>query len=855
MTTDGRSNLTPMARIDSLAKPHALLLGLSLSAVCALAGAQTDDSTSASDKGAAVANPDQWPSPDWPISRNEAREERIAYLLGRMTAPEKIGQILQGDISTVTPADVREYHLGSVLSGGNSGPYGDDKAPKEQWLKLADEYYAASMDTSDGAAAIPIVWGTDAVHGHSNIIGATIFPHNIGLGAMHDDEIIQRIGEATALEIRATGQEWTFAPTVTVPQDYRWGRAYEGYSSDPELVSSYVGRMITGLQGDPRDEPILDGPGVIASTKHFLADGGTDNGTDQGDASISEKELRDIHGAPYTPAIETGVGTVMASFSSWNGVKMTGNKSLLTGVLKEQMNFDGFTVSDWNAHGQIQGCTNESCPEALLAGIDMYMAPDSWKDLYKSLLKQVESGEIPMKRLDSAVASILRVKLRLGLFEAGKPSDRPHSGDWSLIGAPEHRAVAREAVRKSLVLLKNESGLLPLKPGTQLLVAGEGADDVARQSGGWTITWQGTGVSPEDFPGATSLYQGLTDAVTATGGKVELKPAGDYSDKPDAAVVVFGETPYAEFQGDLDSLQLSPALRQPYETMKKLQAEGIPVIAVMITGRPLFMNPELNVADDFVVAWLPGSEGAGLADVLVADENGKARHDFTGTLPAAWPGSAEQGDDLYPVGHGLTLESPQGNWKKLDEDAGAAMSSQSVWFDRGVPTASWSLQVGNGKKSTTRITTVPTEAMNGKVTVSATDFGVQEGARSFEVAKDTMARVELVTSSAVDIAAISGEADHLTFSMRLDKPPASALTVAMGSAKPDAKGVALSAPADGAGEDWQTYSVPLECFSDQGVDMKNVNAPFRLDMKGPATVSLSRVALGKKADTVTVDCK
>ena len=392
--------------------------------------------------------------------------------------------------------------------------------------------------------------------------------------------------------------------------------------------------MIVGLQGEPDGEPILDGPHVIASTKHFLADGGTEGGVDQGDARIGESELRDVHGAPYVPAVRTGVATVMASFSSWNGVKMTGNESLLTDVLKERMNFGGFLVSDWNAHGQIAGCSNESCPEALLAGIDMYMAPDTWKALYASLNAQVAAGEIPMERLDEAVANILRVKIRLGLFEAGRPSERPHAGDWSLLGAPAHRAVAREAVRKSLVLLKHESGLLPLAPGTRLLVAGDGADDVARQSGGWTITWQGTGVSEEDFPGATSLWDGLADAVTAAGGRAELSPEGEYDEKPDVAVVVFGETPYAEFQGDLDSLQLSPAHRKPYATMQRLAAEGIPVVALMITGRPLFMNPELNVADDFVVAWLPGSEGAGVADLLVAGADGERRHDFSGRLPA-----------------------------------------------------------------------------------------------------------------------------------------------------------------------------------------------------------------------------
>ena len=464
-STDGPGSRLPILGSPTSGSPIATLaLPAALLAAAALAPTPADAQSDTTTPEEATADPSVWPSPQWPLERDETQERRIDELLGQMTTEEKVGQILQGDISTVTPDDVRDYHLGSVLSGGNSGPYGDDKAPMERWLELADELHAASIDDADGGAAIPLVWGTDAVHGHSNIIGATLFPHNIGLGAMRDPVLIERIGEVTALEIRATGQEWTFAPTVTVPQDFRWGRAYEGYSSDPSLVSEYVGRLVTGLQGEPGATPILDGPHVIASTKHFIADGGTENGTDQGDARIDETELRDVHGAPYVPAVESGVATVMASFSSWNGVKVTGNKSLLTGVLKERMNFDGLLVSDWNAHGQIQGCTNESCPEALLAGIDMYMAPDTWKPLYESLNAQIAAGEVPMERLDDAVRRILRVKMRLGLFEAGKPSERPHAGDWSLVGAEEHRAVAREAVRKSLVLLKNRSGLLPLVP-------------------------------------------------------------------------------------------------------------------------------------------------------------------------------------------------------------------------------------------------------------------------------------------------------------------------------------------------------------------------------------------------------
>ncbi len=789
-----------------------------------------------------VAHPALWPRYTYPVPKDAKAEARIADLLKRMTIEEKIGQLIQGDISATTPEDVRKYHLGSVLAGGSSGPDGDDKAPAAKWLALADQFYAASVDTSGGGAGVPILWGIDAVHGHANIIGATIFPHNIGLGAAHDPALIERIGAATAQEIRVTGQEWTFAPTVTVPQDYRWGRAYEGYSSDPNLVASYVGAMVRGLQGSPNKTNLLGSDKVLASTKHFLADGGTKGGVDQGDAQISEAELRDIHGKPYGPAIENGVATVMASFSSWQGVKMTGNRSLLTGVLKERMGFGGFIVSDWNAHGQVAGCSNADCPAALLAGLDMYMAPDSWKPLYESLLREAKAGQIPMARIDDAVARILRVKARLGLFEAGKPSSRPLSGKWEVLGSPAHRTVAREAVRKSLVLLKNQ-GVLPLKAGARLLVAGDGADDISRQSGGWTISWQGTGVTNADFPGATSLWKGLSDAVTAAGGSAELSPDGSFKAKPDAAIVIFGEKPYAEFQGDRKSLQLDPELTGPFETMRKLKAQGIPVVAVMITGRPLYVNPALNLADAFVVAWLPGSEGAGLADVLVGSKAGAKRFDFTGTLPAAWPKTANMADGaLYPRGYGLKYAAPKTAWNLLPENSGASGGDARVWFAKGVPAASWSLVVADeAGGQQTRVTAVPAKALDGRVTVTAANTDVQEGARRF-VLTGGKASVLLGTFDPLDIARESNGDVLVLFTMKVDKAPAGA-SLAMRAGVTGSVPVSLPVTPG-----YVRYGVKLKCFAGRGVDMSKVTAPFALTLEGPADVSLAQVRLGSDAE-------
>ncbi|WP_226016447.1 exo 1,3/1,4-beta-D-glucan glucohydrolase [Novosphingobium sp. FKTRR1] len=802
---------------------------------------------------AATAHAAQWPVAHWPWRTDRKIEARIKHLLAAMSVEEKVGQILQADIASVTPEEVRRYHLGSVLNGGNAGPGGDDYAPAEQWLKLADAFYDASMDRSAGGHGIPVMWGTDAVHGHSNIIGATLFPHNSGLGAMRDPALIRQIAAATAIEVRTTGIDWTFAPTITVPQDTRWGRAYEGYSSDPKLVTSYAGPFIEGLQGKPNTGAVLAGPHVIATAKHFLADGGTAQGRDQGDAQISEKTLRDVHAPPYVAAINAGVLSVMASFSSWNGEKMTGNRSMLTDVLKHRMGFGGLVVSDWNAHGQVAGCTNASCPRAVNAGIDMYMAPDSWKALYTSLNAQVRDGTVSKARLDEAVASVLRVKLRAGLFEAGRPSARPYAGKFDLLGAAEHRRIAREAVRKSLVLLKNQGGLLPLRAGSRILVAGDGADDVARQSGGWTLSWQGTGVTPAMFPGATSLWQGIRSAAASAGGAATLSPDGSFSgQRPDAAIVVFGETQYAEFQGDLTTLRLKPEQRGPLETMRKLKAQGIPVVAVMLTGRPLWTNPELNAADAFVVAWLPGSEGAGVADMLLSPAQGKAP-EFNGRLSFAWPATARpDGPVLFPLGYGLTSKVP-GALAPLSEEPGVAevAASADLYLAKGVAGPGWSLEARD-EGGSTRITTVPAVSAGGRVAVTATDHVVQEGARRFTVSGSGTASVAITSHAAADLSRQTNGEMLLVATLRIDQQPAAPLHFSLGSGAATARLDVGQMDALPVGQ-WRRVAVPLKCFRTAGADMAKVDMPFAIEFAGPGSLSLSEVRLGMEAD-VTLNC-
>jgi beta-glucosidase len=580
-----------------------------------------------------------------------------------MTLEQKVGQMVQPDIRNVTPEDVRKYRLGSILNGGGAWPGGAKRASVADWVRLADQFYDASMDVAGGAPAIPIIWGTDAVHGHNNVRGATLFPHNIGLGATRNGDLIERIGEVTAVEVAATGIDWTFAPTLAVVRDDRWGRTYEGFSEDPEIVREFAGRMTRGLQGAVGAQDFLGPRRVLASAKHYIGDGGTDRGVDRGDNLSSEAQLLAIHGQGYLTALAEGVQTVMASYNSWQGWKIHGHKYLITDVLKDKLGFDGLVVSDWDGVDEVQGCTMIKCAQAVNAGIDLFMVPTGWKAFLENTIAQVRAGDIPEARIDDAVTRILRVKLRARMFEKGRPSSRPLANKSALVGAPEHRAVARQAVRESLVLLKNDGNVLPLAPKMNVLVAGDGADNVGKQSGGWTLTWQGTDNTNADFPGATSIYAGIRDAVSAAGGRATLSVDGAYTAKPDAAIVVFGEEPYAEWFGNIRSIDYQGENGRDVALLRRLKDAGIPVVAIFLTGRPLWVTPELEAADAFVVAWLPGSEGGGVADVLFRTARGEVQHDFIGKLSYSWPRTADQTainrndanyDPLYPYGFGLS---------------------------------------------------------------------------------------------------------------------------------------------------------------------------------------------------------
>jgi len=790
-------------------------------------------------------------------------EQRVAALLASMSIEQKVGQMVQPEIKFTTPADIKNYHLGSMLNGGGSFPSMHKNATIQEWIDLGDRYYHASMDVSDGGLAIPVIWGTDAVHGHNNVIGATLFPHNIGLGAANDPQLLRKIGAITATEVAVTGIDWIFAPTVAVVKDNRWGRTYEGYSSDAKIVKSYAGEIVAGMQGTG-DELRTKSSKVIATAKHFIGDGGTFRGIDQGDTRLDLNTLLEEHGQGYYEAIDAGVQTVMASFNSWNGDKIHGNKELLTTVLKEQLGFDGFVVSDWDGVGQVEGCTTEGCAQSINAGIDMIMVPEDWKAVIANTLAQVESGDIPMSRIDDAVTRILRVKIRAGLFEKGAPSSRELVGNAALIGSAEHRAVAREAVRKSLVLLKNKNQLLPLKGRQHVLVTGDGADNIGKQNGGWTITWQGTENENSDFPGATSIYAGLKEAIENNGGSVELSMDDSWAKKPDVAVVVFGEEPYAEGVGDIESLLYRDGWTADLDLITSLKAKNIPVVAVFLTGRPLWMNAELNRSDAFVVAWLPGSEGAGVADVLVADSNGAVRHDFTGRLSFDWPNRELNvdnkrlpvSDNLLVRGQGLSYGDKEIIADNLNESALLNSSKAARIVFSGSARPPFKTFVGDASNWQKPVTGNMTATQFGNLSVTTVDGAVQEDSRRLEWKGGRESQFFWQSESSTDFTALNAEDASLVMEFIVNKHPQGAVTLRMDCGWPCSGGLNLT-PILKAFPEGQAVrmGVKLSCFEDVGVNLSKVDSPLVLVSSEAFTMTISDVRITNDiAEKALVGC-
>jgi beta-glucosidase len=581
-------------------------------------------------------------------------DAKARALLGRMTLAEKVGQMVQvNSASLKDPGDVEKLFLGSILSGGSSDPKTGNGL-----IDWTDHYDSLQSRTQNTRLRIPILYGIDAVHGHSNVINAVIFPHNIGLGCTRNPELVERAARITAIETRATGINWTFAPCVAVPRDERWGRSYEGFGETPELARMMGEAAVRGYQGNDLSDPVS----VLACAKHWIGDGGTRHGTgrklsdnlqilDRGDVALSETELRHIHMAGYVSAIKAGVGTIMPSYSSWNGVKCSGSKRLLTEILKGELKFEGFLISDYDAIDEMPGDYKTQIETSTNAGMDMFMVSGKYRELYALLLELVQQNRVAMSRIDDAVTRILRVKFAMGLMDAG----RSHLSDRKLhasFGSAEHRQVARECVRASLVLLKNEKRVVPVsKKLKRIHVAGKSADDIGNQCGGWTITFQGK--SGETTTGGTTILKAIQQTVSAQT-KITYSKDGADAAGADLGIVIIGETPYAEWMGDRQNLELS---EEDVAVVEKMKQAAMPLVIVLISGRPLIIEKVIDKADAFVAAWLPGTEGHGLTDVLFGDFKP------VGKLSFSWPRSMDQipinvgdknYDPLFKYGFGLT---------------------------------------------------------------------------------------------------------------------------------------------------------------------------------------------------------
>lgn len=787
---------------------------------------------------AAAADPVRWPAAPNPVHRDAAQEARIEQILAGMTLAQKVGQMTQPEIKFVTPEQVRRFYIGSVLNGGGAWPGNNKYAALGEWVKLAEAYHQASMST-DLPIPVPVIWGTDAVHGHNNVLGATLFPHNMALGATRNPALVAEIGQAVARQVRASGIPWTFAPTLAVAQDLRWGRAYESYSADPALVEQLGGAFVRGLQGRLGSDE-----SALATAKHFIGDGGTFLGRDQGQTRASEKTLRDLHGRGYYGALGAGAQTVMASFNSWFDTttgkdqgKLHGNRHLLTTVLKEQMGFDGLVVSDWNGIGQVAGCSDTRCAPAINAGIDLVMVPEHWQAFIRDTIAQVERGGIPMARIDDAVRRILRVKLRAGLFDKS-PAQNRFAGQPDALQA---RELARRAVRESLVLLKNQGPVLPLRRDARVLVVGKSADSLENQTGGWTLSWQGTGNKNSDFAAGQTVLAGLRELLGEQRVTYSLDGQGVRVADFDAVVAVIGETPYAEGVGDIPPWgTLRHADRHP-EDLKVLQAvagQGRPVVTVFMAGRPLYVNELLNASDAFVAAWLPGTEGGGVADVLVQGGAG-----FTGRLPFAWPREAcpRGGKPLFAMGYGLHYGQKSAVPKLGTQrpHGGCAASRELPVFERSAqapyalilnsPTNQWpELRIGDDLNSAW---TQP------DIELTTTDMHQQQDAKRLRWTGP--ATVLAYAPQRVDLQKNYRDA-ALVFDLRVEQPPTQPVWLAMGHRQElDLSALLAQAPLNKP----RRFVVPLSCFAAAGADLSRIEIPFALSTSGRFTASLARIRI------------
>lgn len=861
--------------------------------------------------------------PAWPrirsaISRDDAAERRIAALVAQMTLEEKLGQMIQPELAELTPEDVTAYKIGSALNGAGIWPGRDRHASVTAWVDTVDGYWQAAREAyRDRPFHIPFLWATDAVHGHNNVYGATVFPHNIGLGAACDPDLVRRIGAATAAEIAATGMDWTFAPTVTTPRDRRWGRYYEGYAEDPEIVHAYAGQMVRGLQGGAAG--LRTDRHVIATVKHWVADGGTADGADRGTARCGEDLVRNIHAMGFFSALEAGAQAVMVSFSSWEdpanrghtlgarepyNFKVHGSRYLITDVLKDAMGFDGIVISDWDAHAEVSSCSIGDAGYAINAGLDVLMVAGraAWQSVYHSAARDARDGVIPAARIDDAVTRVLRVKMRAGMWDKPSPSERSLAGKAGVLGCAEHQALSAEAARKSLVLLKNDGGALPLAREARVLAAGSGVDDIRKQAGGWTLSWQGDDVTRDDLPGCTTVADAIR--AVAGAGHVVVDPALDHADPADfdVAVVVIGEDSYAEMRGTLKpwrslayaDLKLSYA--RDVELLRRLRASGITVVTVLLTGRPLYVTEEINLSDAFVVAWLPGPHGAGITAGLyrAVDSGGGG---IGGRLPASWPRrrdlsavnripphipgyqvppeeSAPVGENepLFPYGYGLSL--PGGHGGPADAGEGSTVGAGGlaagslaaapgdlgvlpldagseappprrpqgplVVWDGGPPCKRFRFRIG-GHNTWSRVDVSLSEPTDVLI-VRAEPLGDPGRAQAMSLrfkGFPAFVYAESATGEPTDLSGYADAGGDLVFDVRVGEFPESELYLAVHDDYPAQPGVCLNDRLARRGcGEWVTLRVPLAELRAAGSDLRHVDVPFMLYTEGAGCVDI-----------------
>lgn len=833
----------------------------------------------------------QWPSLRSDIAVDPAVEETVRGILALMTVEEKIGQMIQPDLVELTADDVRAYRIGSALNGAGRWPDGDRRADAGQWARTVGVFWEAARDAyRDRPFHIPFMWASDAVHGHNNVHGATVFPHNIGLGAARDPELIRRIGAATAREVAATGMDWTFAPTVATPRDLRWGRCYEGYSEDPEIVHAYARAMVEGLQGDA--EGLRSDSRVLSCAKHWVGDGGTYEGEDRGIARCGEDLLRNIHAMGFFSGIEAGAQSVMVSYSGWeDGDRVEGRAHgsayLISDVLKDALSFDGVVIGDWDAHPYVEGCTEGDAGNVIRAGVDILMVSTraKWQEVYRNAVGQVESGAIAMSRIDDAVLRILRVKARAGLWEKPRPQDRSLAGRADVLGAPAHRALAREAARKSLVLLKHEGSVLPLARTAKVLVTGSAADSIGKQTGGYTVTWQGDDVSLDDFPGGITTAGAVAEIVGTD--RCTVDPFLEHADPAahDVVVMAMGEDPYAEMFGSvrpwrsIGYADLKPSYARDLHTLRRLRSSGAKVVTLLFSGRPLYATEEINLSDAFVAAWLPGPDARALTDVLFRDAAGEQAHDFRGRLGFSWPRSRRStaanriprhipeyrvppGEQeptgphapLFPYGYGLTLSGP-------DSAADPAYRSplpvdEEEFLPQAAVFSAPALVIGAGGDTSYTFH------------VSATDNGPQqvpEGNRletpfiSVEPAGDpehpdgvalafkgtrTFFYAQAHDGKPYDLRELLASGGRLRFGVRVVEPPAGPFYLTCHNDYPQQPVIDISGRlrALPPGE-WASFEVPLSELASAGVGFSFVDVPFLVYTEVPARLELSGIRL------------